>query len=51
MTDRAVPNLPSRDLVATADFYRGFGFRELHRDDNWLVLSNLLRMIADDDSR
>jgi catechol 2,3-dioxygenase-like lactoylglutathione lyase family enzyme len=38
MTDRAVPNLPSRNLVATAEFYRGFGFRELHRDDNWLVL-------------
>jgi catechol 2,3-dioxygenase-like lactoylglutathione lyase family enzyme len=38
MTDRAVPNLPSRDLVATAEFYGGFGFRELHRDDNWLVL-------------
>lgn len=38
MTDRAVPNLPSRDLGATAAFYAGFGFRELHRDDNWLVL-------------
>ena len=38
MTDRAVPNLPSRDLGATAEFYGGFGFRELHRDDGWLVL-------------
>jgi catechol 2,3-dioxygenase-like lactoylglutathione lyase family enzyme len=38
MTDRAVPNLPSRDLGATATFYGAFGFRELHRDDNWLVL-------------
>ena len=38
MTDRAVPNLPSRDLVASAAFYGGLGFRELHRDDNWLVL-------------
>ena len=38
MTDRAVPNLPSRDLGATAEFYSGFGFRELHRDDGWLVL-------------
>ena len=38
MTDRAVPNLPSRDLSATAAFYTGFGFRELHRDDSWLVL-------------
>lgn len=38
MTDRAVPNLPSRDLVSTARFYGSFGFRELHRDDNWLVI-------------
>lgn len=38
MTDRAVPNLPSRDLTATAAFYGGFGFRQLHRDDDWLVL-------------
>jgi catechol 2,3-dioxygenase-like lactoylglutathione lyase family enzyme len=38
VTDRAVPNLPSRDLAATAAFYGSFGFRELHRDDNWLVL-------------
>ncbi|MDQ2837883.1 MAG: bleomycin resistance protein [Actinomycetota bacterium] len=38
MTDRAVPNLPSRDLAATAAFYGGFGFIELHRDDGWLVV-------------
>lgn len=38
MTDRAVPNLPSRDLIETATFYGGFGFKELHRDDSWLVL-------------
>jgi catechol 2,3-dioxygenase-like lactoylglutathione lyase family enzyme len=38
MVDRAVPNLPSRDLAATARFYGGFGFAELHRDDGWLVL-------------
>jgi catechol 2,3-dioxygenase-like lactoylglutathione lyase family enzyme len=38
MTDRAVPNLPSRNLSATAAFYADFGFRELHRDDRWLVL-------------
>lgn len=38
MTDRAVPNLPSRDLVATAAFYAGFGFVERHRDDSWLVV-------------
>jgi catechol 2,3-dioxygenase-like lactoylglutathione lyase family enzyme len=38
MSDRAVPNLPSRDLAETAGFYGGFGFNELHRDDSWLVL-------------
>ena len=38
MTDRAAPNLPSRDLALTAAFYGGFGFIELHRDDGWLVL-------------
>ena len=38
MTDRAVPNLPSRDVNATAAFYARFGFVPLHRDDNWLVL-------------
>lgn len=38
MTDRAVPNLPSRDLSDTAAFYGMFGFVELHRDENWLVL-------------
>jgi catechol 2,3-dioxygenase-like lactoylglutathione lyase family enzyme len=39
MTDRAVPNLPSRDLAATSAFYDGMGFRDLHRDDDWLLLS------------
>ena len=29
---------PSRDLQATSTFYGGFGFVELHRDENWLVL-------------
>jgi catechol 2,3-dioxygenase-like lactoylglutathione lyase family enzyme len=38
MTDRAVPNLPSRDLTTTADFYGGFGFVALFRDENWMVL-------------
>jgi catechol 2,3-dioxygenase-like lactoylglutathione lyase family enzyme len=38
MTDRAVPNLPSRDLVATSAFYAGFGFVEQHRDEIWLVI-------------
>ncbi|PSL37590.1 glyoxalase/bleomycin resistance protein/dioxygenase superfamily protein [Labedella gwakjiensis] len=38
MSDRAVPNLPSRDLDATVAFYRGFGFEPTHRDDDWLIL-------------
>lgn len=33
-----MPNLPSRDLAATAAFYGRFGFRQLHQDDDWLVL-------------
>ena len=38
MTDRALPNLPSRDLLATLEFYRGFGFREWFRDEGWMIL-------------
>jgi catechol 2,3-dioxygenase-like lactoylglutathione lyase family enzyme len=38
MTDRAVPNLPSRDFDATIAFYRGFGFEQDYRDEGWLIL-------------
>jgi catechol 2,3-dioxygenase-like lactoylglutathione lyase family enzyme len=38
MTDRATPNLPSRDLAATAAFYGRLGFSERFRDDGWLIL-------------
>ena len=38
MTDRALPNLPARDLVATRDFYAGFGFVEHYLDDGWMIL-------------
>lgn len=38
MTDRAVPNLPSRDLDATLAFYRGFGFELAYKDDGWMIL-------------
>lgn len=38
MTDRAVPNLPSRDFDATIAFYGAFGFELAHRDEGWLVL-------------
>ena len=37
--DRALPNLPSRDLAATLDFYSGFGFVERYRDEAWMILS------------
>jgi hypothetical protein len=38
MTDRATPNLPSRDLAATSQFYAQLGFHESFRDDGWLIL-------------
>ncbi len=38
MADRATPNLPSRDLVATSQFYARLGFRETFRDEGWLIL-------------
>jgi PhnB protein len=39
MTDRAVPNLPSRDLDVTAEFYGALGLAPLYRDAQWLILS------------
>lgn len=38
MTDRAVPNLPSRDFDDTIAFYGEFGFELAYRDDGWLTL-------------
>ena len=38
MTDRATPNLPSRDFAATSRFYGALGFVERFRDENWLIL-------------
>lgn len=38
MTDRTVPNLPSRDFDGTVAFYGGFGFETAYRDDRWLIL-------------
>lgn len=38
MTERTVPNLPSRDVDATIAFYGGFGFEPTYRDDGWLIL-------------
>jgi catechol 2,3-dioxygenase-like lactoylglutathione lyase family enzyme len=39
MVDHATPNLPSRDLKATAEFYARLGFVEGFRDDGWMILS------------
>jgi catechol 2,3-dioxygenase-like lactoylglutathione lyase family enzyme len=36
--DRAVPNLPSRDLDATEAFYASLGFERAYRDDGWMIL-------------
>lgn len=38
MTDRAVPNLPSRDFDTTIAFYGGFGFEPAYRDPGWPIL-------------
>ena len=38
MTDLATPNLPSRDLAATAQFYAALGFVETWRDAGWMIL-------------
>ena len=38
LTDRATPNLPSRDFEATSRFYGQFGFTESWRDASWMIL-------------
>jgi catechol 2,3-dioxygenase-like lactoylglutathione lyase family enzyme len=38
MTDRATPNLPSRDFEASSRFYRALGFSEGWRDGQWMIL-------------
>jgi hypothetical protein len=38
MTDRAVPNLPSRDFDMTIAFYAAFGFVVSYRDGGWLII-------------
>ena len=38
MSDRATPNLPSRDFEATSRFYAGLGFEEAWRDESWMIL-------------
>lgn len=39
MTDRATPNLPSRDFTATVRFYEPLGFVTSYRDEGWLILA------------
>ena len=39
MTDRATPNLPSRDFEATSRFYAALGFGEGWRDAGWMILT------------
>ncbi|MCP8882044.1 bleomycin resistance protein [Devosia sp. XJ19-1] len=38
MTDRATPNLPSRNFSVTKEFYAALGFERQWRDDVWLIL-------------
>ncbi|HEX5918420.1 MAG TPA: bleomycin resistance protein [Nocardioides sp.] len=38
MVDHATPNLPSRDLDATAAFYAALGFATSYSDPGWLIL-------------
>ncbi len=39
MADDATPNLPARDLAATARFYARLGFVEGYRDEGWMILA------------
>lgn len=36
--DKATPNLPSRSLSSTADFYTRLGFTQVYRDDDWMIM-------------
>ena len=38
MTDRATPNLPSRDFAVTESFYAALGFSRGWRDEGWMIL-------------
>ncbi|UFN42946.1 bleomycin resistance protein [Nocardioides okcheonensis] len=38
MADHATPNLPSRDLDASAAFYAALGFVVTYRDPGWMIL-------------
>lgn len=38
MTDRATPNLPARNMDATAAFYEKLGFKVQYKDAGWMIL-------------
>jgi catechol 2,3-dioxygenase-like lactoylglutathione lyase family enzyme len=38
MSDHATPNLPSRNLDATAEFYEKLGFSIAFKDQGWMIL-------------
>jgi catechol 2,3-dioxygenase-like lactoylglutathione lyase family enzyme len=38
LTDRATPNLPSRDFLKTERFYSKLGFKASFRSGHWLIL-------------
>jgi catechol 2,3-dioxygenase-like lactoylglutathione lyase family enzyme len=38
VSDKATPNLPSRDFERTSRFYAGLGFVEAWRDAGWMIL-------------
>lgn len=38
MTDKATPNLPSRNFLVTAEFYEQLGFEVGFRDEGWMIL-------------
>ena len=38
MTDRATPNLPSRNFDVTERFYHSIGFKTTWRDMGWMIL-------------
>lgn len=38
MTDRATPNLPSRNFAVTEKFYATLGFERQWLDDGWMIL-------------
>lgn len=38
MTDKATPNLPSRDFSVTSRFYGQLGFAETWRGEDWMIL-------------